>query len=135
MHGQWRDGPGHLRGRLWGVLRLPRVSIRWDRQPELQLREESGISDGLRGDHRRDLHRQQVHSRCIYSWLGVFAGFLHVSCPGVCDLRLDFESFTLLGTGNSEEFSAANPAGTIGGQCVSDTFQISVIITSGYFIN
>lgn len=41
---------------------------------------------------------------------------------GVCRLRLDFESFTLLGTGNTEEFVDEN---TVGGVCM-DTFTISV---------
>lgn len=45
---------------------------------------------------------------------------------GVCDLRLDFEAFTLVGTGNTAEVVTENPAATAGGQCSADSFTISV---------
>lgn len=49
--------------------------------------------------------------------------FLSLSwAKGVCRLRLDFESFTILGTGNSEEFVDATNEG---GMCL-DMFSITV---------
>jgi hypothetical protein len=41
----------------------------------------------------------------------------------VCYLRLDFESFTLLGPSSANE---AAVGGTAGGSCSRDTFKITV---------
>ena len=49
--------------------------------------------------------------------------FIEISIPDVCKLRLDFESFTIQGTGNTVEVDTA--AGTAGGQCL-DTFDVTV---------
>ena len=44
-----------------------------------------------------------------------------VSITDICWLRLDFESFTLLGTGNTDETD-----GTTGGGLCLDSFTVSV---------
>ena len=44
-----------------------------------------------------------------------------MNVAGVCFLRLDFEAFTLLGTGNTEETD-----GTDGGGVCLDTLEVTV---------
>ena len=43
----------------------------------------------------------------------------------VCSIRLDFESFTILGTGNTFESATAAGAAPAGGECL-DTFSVTV---------
>ena len=58
---------------------------------------------------------------------GIFSQSKFVILLDVCSLRMDMESFTIQGTGNTEEFDASVTPPTEGGVCI-DTFNVQVLL-------